>query len=75
MEQRFPWLTPVVRILLFVVFIGGAIVLRDQVGLSSWVTFPVAVALLVAADHIVGDLLRLPDPFDQPAVSDRVNAP
>jgi hypothetical protein len=72
MEQRFPWLTPVVRIVLFVAFIGGAILVRDQIGVPSWVTFPVAVALLIAADRVAGDLLRLPDPFDRPATSDRV---
>jgi hypothetical protein len=72
MEQRFPFMTPVVRGALFVLFVGGAVVLRD-LGVSAWVAFPAAAVLLVAAHVIVPDRIGLPDPFDEPAASDRAD--
>jgi hypothetical protein len=70
MEQRFPLMTPVVRGALFVLLIGGAVLLRDF-GVSPWIAFPVAAVLLAAANVVVPDRLGLPDPFDRPAPSDR----
>jgi hypothetical protein len=61
----------VARVLAFIVLTWAVGVAGDAVGLGSWIAHAVGVAGGLVGVYVLGDAGRLPDPFDEPARSDR----